>query len=110
MCINHENINQSYLHPNGATTTAGARPYAEVIKEVECHGVSVVEFARGTNNAWGYVATSTFNRRITPLTPTVFNGPAKGNALLKTAFSTTAPRAAARSTTAPTASPPGRPT
>ncbi|MBW8754429.1 MAG: DUF839 domain-containing protein [Sphingomonadales bacterium] len=88
MCINHENINQAYLHSAGATTVAGARPYAEVIKEIECHGVSVVEFAQGANGAWGYVQNSTFNRRITPLTPMVFNGPVKGAAFMKTAFST----------------------
>jgi secreted PhoX family phosphatase len=88
MCINHENINQAYLHTAGATNTGGVRPYAEVIKEVECHGISVVEFAQGTNGAWGYVAASALNRRITPLTPTVFNGPVRGDAMLKTAFST----------------------
>lgn len=86
MCINHENINQAYLHANGATTTAGARPYDEVIKEIECHGISVVEFAQ-TDGTWGYVQNSGFNRRITPLTPTTFSGPAKGAAFLKTAFS-----------------------
>jgi secreted PhoX family phosphatase len=86
MCINHENINQAYLHPTGAT--AGTRPYAEVIKEMECHGISVVEFAQGTGGVWGYVQNSTFNRRITPFTPTVFNGPVKGAAFMKTAYST----------------------
>ncbi|HEX8056501.1 MAG TPA: alkaline phosphatase PhoX [Novosphingobium sp.] len=86
MCINHENINQAYLHPNGATS--GTRPYDEVLKEVECHGISVVEFAQGTGGAWGYVQNSAYNRRITPLTPTTFSGPAKGAAFLKTAYST----------------------
>lgn len=85
MAINHENINQAYLHPNGATS--GTRPYDEVIKEVECHGISLVEFAQ-TNGTWGYVQNSSFNRRITPLTPTAFSGPAKGAAFLKTAYST----------------------
>jgi uncharacterized protein len=85
MCINHENINQAYLHPTGAT--AGTRPYAEVIKEIECHGISLVEFAQ-TNGVWGYVQNSTFNRRITPFTPMAFNGPVKGAAFMKTAYST----------------------
>ncbi|NWN22968.1 DUF839 domain-containing protein, partial [Escherichia coli] len=40
---NHENINDQYLHPNGGTSTGGVRPEAEAIKEIECHGVSVVE-------------------------------------------------------------------
>jgi secreted PhoX family phosphatase len=86
MCINHENINQSYLHPSGATTVGGARPYAEVIKEIEAHGVSVVEFAQ-TSGTWGYVASSALNRRITPLTPIAFTGPVKGAPFMKTAFS-----------------------
>lgn len=85
MCINHENINQSYLHPNGPT--AAPRPFAEAIKEIECHGVAVVEFARGANG-WGYVQNSTFNRRITPFTPMVINGPARGAPFMKTAHST----------------------
>jgi secreted PhoX family phosphatase len=90
MCINHENINQAYLHQAGATV--GTRPYAEAVKEIECHGVAVVEFARGANGAWGYVQASSFNRRITPFTPMAINGPARGSALLKTAYSPDATR------------------
>ena len=88
LVLNHENINQSYLHPAGATTVAGARPTAEVLKEIECHGVSVIEVTR-TNGTWAYVQNSTFNRRITPFTPTAINGPVRGNPLLFTAFSPT---------------------
>jgi uncharacterized protein len=84
---NHENINQQYLHVAGATSVGGARPESEAIKEIECHGVSVTEVTEGTNRAWSVNATSTFNRRITPSTPMVFNGPVKGADLLKTAFS-----------------------
>ncbi|WP_213981721.1 PhoX family phosphatase [Sphingomonas sp. dw_22] len=85
---NHENINQQYLHPTGATNTGGVRPESEAQKEIDCHGVSVIEYAEGTNRAWAYVPASTFNRRITPSTPMVFNGPAKGSDFLKTPFST----------------------
>ena len=85
---NHENINQQYLHPTGATSPGGARPEAEALKEIECHGVSVTEFAEGANRKWSYVQSSSFNRRITPNTPTTFAGPVAGHALLKTAFST----------------------
>jgi uncharacterized protein len=88
LVMNHENITQSYLHPNGATSTGGVRPVAEVIKEIECHGVSVVEIARGSGG-WAYVPGSSFNRRITPFTPTSFSGPVAGNALLYTVFSPT---------------------
>jgi uncharacterized protein len=90
LCINHENITQNYLHVNGPTTISGVRPTAEVQKEIECHGVSVIEISRsGASGAWSYVQASTLNRRITPFTPTDIYGPLRGNALLRTAFSPT---------------------
>lgn len=84
LALNHENISQRYLHPNGATS--GARPEAEALKEIECHGVSLIEVTRGASG-WGYVQSSSLNRRITPLTVMSFKGPVAGAALLKTAFS-----------------------
>lgn len=87
IALNHENITQTYLHPAGATNTGGVRPYAEVIKEVEAHGVSVIEVARDGMGAWSYRTSSSFNRRITPLTPMQINGPARGSVLLRTVFS-----------------------
>jgi secreted PhoX family phosphatase len=86
LVLNHENINQQYLHPNGATSAGGVRPEAEAIKEIECHGVSVVEIARSAGT-WAYVPNAPLNRRVTPLTPMTFNGPVRGNALIRTAFS-----------------------
>lgn len=86
LVLNHENITESYLHPRGQTTTGGVRPEAEAIKEIEAHGVSVIEVTRGAS-AWSYVQASALNRRITPNTPMAFNGPARGNALLRTLYS-----------------------
>jgi uncharacterized protein len=74
-----------YLHANGGTVSP--RPAGEVDKEVDVHGVSVVE-VRKTAGAWAYVPASTYNRRITPLTPVQLSGPARGSALLKTKYST----------------------
>jgi len=88
LVMNHENINQPYLHVAGATTVAGARPEAEALKEMECHGLSIVEVSKG-GGAWSYNQAGALNRRITPLTPTVFNGPVRGTAHLRTAFSPT---------------------
>lgn len=86
---NHENLNVQYLHPNGPTNvSAGPRPEAEVIKEIEAHGVSVTEFVDSGNRTWSYVQAGTFNRRLTPNTPVVFNGPARGSEFLRTVFST----------------------
>lgn len=87
---NHENISVQYLHPAGPTNVAaGPRPATEAIKEIEAHGVSVIEVrdAAGTRD-WSAVPASTFNRRLTPNTPVDFSGPVKGNALLVTKFST----------------------
>jgi secreted PhoX family phosphatase len=87
---NHENILPQYLHPAGPTNVAaGPRPAAEAIKEIEAHGVSVVEVrdASGTRD-WAIVPGSTFNRRITPNTPMTFNGPVRGTSFLATKFST----------------------
>ncbi|MEG3123611.1 PhoX family protein [Sphingomonas sp. GB1N7] len=86
LVMNHENITQVYLHPNGPTTVGGARPEGEALKEMECHGVSVIEINRATT--WSYAPTGALNRRITPLTPMAFSGPAKGATQLKTRFST----------------------
>ncbi len=85
---NHENINQQYLHPAGATSVGGVRPEAEALKEIECHGVSVTEVSEGANRAWTVNASSSFNRRVTPNTPMAFNGPARGSDLLRTPYST----------------------
>lgn len=88
LAMNHENITENYLHPNGQTGngTTIPRPEAEALKEIECHGVSVVEVRR-QNGAWSYVQGSSLNRRITPNTPVQFNGPVRGNAQIRTAFS-----------------------
>jgi uncharacterized protein len=82
---NHENLNEQYLHPNGPTNLAsGVRPAAEAIKEIEAHGVSVVEIQDTGNRNWVMVQNSALNRRITPNTPMVFNGPVRGTAFLRT--------------------------
>lgn len=87
LVMNHENITRTYLHVAGPTSVNGARPTSEVVKEMECHGVSVVEVTRASNGSWSYVQGSSLNRRITPYTPTLFSGPVKGSALLFTAYS-----------------------
>lgn len=91
LVMNHENITETYLHANGPTglVSGGIRPEAEAIKEIEAHGVSVVEVARASGaGAWSYVQSSALNRRITPNTPMQFNGPVRGNAMLRTRVST----------------------
>ena len=90
LVMNHENVTRNYLHVAGPTSSGGLRPESEVLKEIEVHGVSVVEIKRdGDKGAWSYVPAGALNRRVTPLTPTAFSGPVKGNAQLKTAYSPT---------------------
>jgi secreted PhoX family phosphatase len=97
LVLNHENINQQYLHASGPTNNpanssdlgSSPRPEAEALKEMECHGVSVIEVTRAASGAWSYVQGSALNRRITPLTPMAFAGPAAGAAALRTAYSPT---------------------
>ncbi|MBU1345747.1 MAG: PhoX family phosphatase [Alphaproteobacteria bacterium] len=89
LAMNHENISAAYLHPNGPTSVGGVRPEAEAVKEIECHGVAVVEVLRGATGGWTYVQNSTFNRRITPNTPTELRGPVRGDAQVRTVYSPT---------------------
>lgn len=86
--MNHEYITPLFLHANGPTSTAGVRPAAEVDIEVDAHGVAIAEFKK-TAGKFGLVVDSTFNRRITGLSTIEISGPARGNAKLKTKFSTT---------------------
>lgn len=84
LVMNHENITQAYLHPNGPSPAP--RPEAEALKEIEAHGVSIVEVNQA-NTTWGYSQSSTLNRRITPNTTVTFNGPVRGVDFMRTAFS-----------------------
>jgi secreted PhoX family phosphatase len=88
LAVNHEYVVQPYgLHPAGIT--AGAiRLASEVEKEIYAHGVSVCEVKRGTGNDMSMVRGSRYNRRVTSATEMAFTGPVKGNAVVKTKFST----------------------
>ncbi len=86
LVLNHENITQSYLHPDGPTAPNGVRPEAEALKEMEAHGVSVIEVTQ-TGGTWSYVQAGALNRRVTPLTPTEFSGPVRGDPALRTVYS-----------------------
>jgi len=84
LAMNHEALTAAFLFASG--TSANPRPPAETQKEIEAHGVSVVE-VRKTNGAWAYDKASTFNRRVTPLTAVTITGPARGHALMRTVYS-----------------------
>lgn len=91
LVMNHENIAGTvrFMHPAGQTNTpSGARPEAEAIKEIDAHGVSIIELGK-TGGKFGYVKASTFNRRVTASTLMEIAGPARGTDFVKTVFSPT---------------------
>ena len=88
LVMNHEAITPAYLHPNGATTANGVRTVnEEVIKELNIHGVSVIEVNKSGSTVT-YNKASTYNRRITTFTEMALSGPAARTPGMITAFST----------------------
>ena len=95
LCINHEYINQGFLHPNGASyedpnaekNDKVRANIDEVRKEINAHGVSVVHIEL-VNNEWSVVENSSYNRRFTGATRMDISGPiAEKPELLKTPYS-----------------------
>jgi secreted PhoX family phosphatase len=91
LCINHEYVIEEYLHAHGGLTVVdGSRTLrGEVDKEIDCHGVSVVEVAGTPEGGWRYEPASALNRRITPNTPMAIHGPARGADGMRTLYSPT---------------------
>ncbi len=87
LCMNHEALTEFYLHQAGVNFGRGSgnkRLSAQVLKEVEAHGISVIEVARGTSgNGMSHVLAGTKNRRVTARTPMLISGPARGDARLR---------------------------
>ena len=86
LCLNHENITSVFLHPNGPTTVSGSRPVEEALKEINCHGVSVIAIARQMTGAFTVDKSNALNRRVTPNTVMDFHGPAASSRFLVTKY------------------------
>ncbi|MDM4771012.1 PhoX family phosphatase [Solimonas sp. SE-A11] len=86
LCMNHEYNSSPYIHPNGYSPAP--RPEEEALKEINCHGVSVIEVKR-TGAVVSVIKGSAFNRRITPNTVMDMAGPVSGTAWNKTLFDAT---------------------
>lgn len=86
LCMNHENITRVFLHPNGPTTVDGKRPLDEALKEINCHGLSVIAINRQSSGAYVLDKSHVLNRRVTPNTPVEYHGPAAGSRFLVTKF------------------------
>ncbi|NDC04476.1 MAG: DUF839 domain-containing protein, partial [Betaproteobacteria bacterium] len=65
----------------------GVRPGAEALKEINHHGVSIVEINKGSSG-WTYKLDSAFNRRINPHTVMKIAGPAADLAAIKALLAT----------------------
>lgn len=89
LCVNHESsADAHFLNPQGQTSNGvsgkkftqfgdwdlGVRPELEVLKEINLHGVSVVEMVK-TSQGWRVQKDSPLNRRITAQTPARISGP-----------------------------------
>ena len=85
LAINHEALTDHFLHLAGSS--ARPRPALESDKEIPAHGVSIIEVAKGSNGSFAYTQASSYNRRVTPLTPAEISGPARGSALVRTLYS-----------------------
>jgi secreted PhoX family phosphatase len=92
LCINHEAVTATFLHPQGETIADGKRVSEdEVMKEMLAHGVAIVEVRRQQGT---YVVhqDSPLNRRITPFTDMELSGPAARSPQLITKYSITGTR------------------
>lgn len=88
LVMNHESITPNYLHATGQTIASNVRTVAdEVTKEMNAHGVSVIEVVRN-GSSYSYKKDSSFNRRITTFTEMTLSGPAARSPMMITAYST----------------------
>ena len=89
LCMNHENINQQFLH-TAAEASAGFAPArrvaAQIDKEVLAHGVSVIEVSR-QSGLFAVNRQSPYNRRLTAASEMALHGPVRGDALVQTKYS-----------------------
>lgn len=90
IAMNHEattdeTLSSFFLHADGGTAML-PRPPAEVDKEMAIHGISVCEIQKSAGT-YAYVQASDFNFRIHQNTPVEIHGPARGNALMFTRYS-----------------------
>ena len=99
LVMNHEYVNSEELSPFGyhvikdndaAPLFQSRRLASDVRREVNCHGVAVVEMKRRADGK-GYemVPNSKYNRRVTSSTTAQLTGPVAGSDLVKTKFDPT---------------------
>jgi uncharacterized protein len=97
---NHEALTDLYLHAAGPTNSpftnkaaTAPRPLAEVVKEQEAHGVSLVKIVRGADGRWAVDRTFSGNTRWHVNSELTLAGPAAGTAQMITKLSPAGDRA-----------------
>ena len=87
LVANHEYTNAELMFPGLAEDA----PLTEeqVAIEMNAHGGTVIEIARGDDGKWQTVPDSAFNRRLTAHTPMRISGPAAGAERMKTSADAT---------------------
>ena len=89
LVLNHEYVDdKAILHPDNNTIESAIRSEDEALREINCHGVSVIEVKKNsTDQQVTLNKRSVFNRRITAATPIDFAGPVKGHPQVQTKIS-----------------------
>lgn len=89
LVMNHEYVDdKTVLHPVINTIGDAVRSEDEALREINCHGVSIIEVHKNNmTQLMNINKSSVFNRRITAASRIHFAGPVKGNNLLKTKIS-----------------------
>lgn len=90
LAINHEattdeKLTSFFIHSDGGKASL-PRPVSEVDKELDIHGLSVVE-VEAKHGKWSYKKESKFNRRVTLNTEVELHGPLRGSSHAVTKFS-----------------------
>ena len=96
LAVNHEattdeKLTSFFIHANGGNASL-PRQSSEVDKELDIHGLSVVE-VETKQGKWSYKKASKFNRRVTLNTEVELHGPLRGSSLAVTKFSKDAKKA-----------------
>lgn len=87
LVMNHEALTTIYLHDAGYDDNVAPRDAEQALKEINAHGVSVIEISK-TGGAFEVVRTSSFNKRYTAQTPMVMSGPVAGSTFVITKYDT----------------------
>lgn len=87
LAINHEYTNSTLYPGDGRTEDGDGAPTdpEQVRKDINAHGISIIELSRQSNGEWRAINTG-FNRRVTAATPMQLSGPAAGSELMVTAY------------------------